>query len=494
MADVIHQNKNLKRLIRNCIIFSFIAHALCAWVVNGMYHPDELFQILEFGGYKLGAISADHLQWEFAAHIRPALQPAMVVLVSKLTGVSFNPVHTALALRIISSIIGWLSLTFITLIGLNWLKDDHSKRFLLYSYAFLWFLPVIQAHFSSESLSGSLFFAGLGCVWMARNKPTNYWLMAGGFLVGLAYICRYQSALLIVGLFAWCIFIGRFGFKKLAWFLIPAALAVLAGILIDRWFYGEWVNTAWNYFKVNIIQGKANEYGRAPVWSYFVWNFNELIPPLSIIIIAGALFALIRFPKNSIVMSIIPFIVLHFLISHKEPRFLYPLIIAVPVLLALSYSKMQSVFHNKGKFRAWFNKLFFGLNILCLLVLLIKPRLEPFTLFDAIHENYARKPSIMLCDRDEPYSFNGMVTWFYQPKARTYFTFLNKKKMDSIISNARMHPVLVLFNREQPASEFYNRHPDAKLIYTNIPAWMYWFNINNWIGRTGKYTLYEMPG
>jgi hypothetical protein len=100
----------------------------------------------------------------------------------------------------------------------------------------------------------------------------------------------------------------------------------------------------------------------------------------------------------------------------------------------------------------------------------------------------------MLCDRDEPYSFNGMVTWFYQPKARTYFTFLNKKKMDSIISNARMHPVLVLFNREQPASEFYNRHPDAKLIYTNIPAWMYWFNINNWIGRTGKYTLYEMPG
>src|SRR5665213_3651603 len=115
MTGGIHQNNNIKRLIRNCIIFSFIAHTLCAWIINGMYHPDELFQILEFGGYKLGAIKASDLQWEFGAHLRPALQPAIVVAVSKMTGASFNPVHTAFALRIISSLIGWLSLTFMML-------------------------------------------------------------------------------------------------------------------------------------------------------------------------------------------------------------------------------------------------------------------------------------------------------------------------------------------------------------------------------------------
>ena len=112
-------DERLKKLIRNCIIFSLVTHLICAWFINWIYHADELFQILEFGGYKLGFIPAQSLPWEFPAKIRPALQPAMVYVVGKLTGNPVDPILTAFILRMFTTIIGWLSLTFITLISLN---------------------------------------------------------------------------------------------------------------------------------------------------------------------------------------------------------------------------------------------------------------------------------------------------------------------------------------------------------------------------------------
>jgi len=71
-------DKRLKKLARNCLIFSLLMHLLCAWFVNWIYHPDQLFQILEFGGYKLGVIHAGDLAWEYGAQLRSAAQPAMV--------------------------------------------------------------------------------------------------------------------------------------------------------------------------------------------------------------------------------------------------------------------------------------------------------------------------------------------------------------------------------------------------------------------------------
>ena len=512
-------DERLKKLIRNCIIFSLVTHLVCAWFINWIYHADELFQILEFGGYKLGFIPAQSLPWEFPARIRPALQPAMVYAVGKLTGNPVDPILTAFILRMFATIIGWLSLTFITLISLNWVKTVESKRVLIYGYASLWFLPYIHANFSSESLSGSLFFAGLGCVWMADNLPQRrkarpalpfgrgtkeasedkkeiLWLVGAGFLLGLAFVSRVQTGFLIAGLMFWCIILHRFSFKKIVFIFIPAALAVAIGFVIDSWFYGEWVNTAWNYYKANIIQGIANNYGVFPWWDYLLWSFDIMIPPLGLIVIVGVLYAMTRFPKNIVIVSIIPFVFIHFIISHKESRFLFPLIDAVPVCLALTYSHFQRVFDKRRKLSIALGKLFVGFNVMCIAVLLLQPQQKPYDLYKVVHDKYWNSSAYMFCTSDDPYSFIGLVVNYYKPDNFTFYTKLRDKNIDSLMAktNTGTHPVLMFFDRENDEHTFIKRHPEAKRIYTSIPDWMYWVNVNNWIARTLKLSLYEMPG
>ncbi len=489
------EQKSLKRLARNCIVFSLAAHLLCAWFINWIYHPDQLFQILEFGGYKLGIIPAKDLAWEFSARLRPAIQPAAVYFIAKISGTSFNPVLTTLLLRFIAAIIGWISLTFLTLIALNWVKDYQAKRFLLYCYACLWFLPYLHANFSSESLSGSLFFAGAGCAWMAKNRDNKNWLPGCGLLIGLAFVCRYQTGFMIAGLISWCIFIQKFSFKKIVYIFIPAALTVLLGVLLDRWFYGEWVNTAWNYLKVNLVDGKANSFGVFPWWQYFVWSFYNLVLPFSIIIIAGTMYAITRFPKNIIVISVIPYIFIHLIISHKEPRFMFPLVDAVPVLLALSYAQLKTVFDKKRNLTLWLQNIFVIANLAMIGVVVFKPQTDPYDLYEVIHDKYWDSKAVMYCSNDQPYSFIGMVTQFYKPSDFNFYTSLNKGNIDSIMSHTKTghRPVLVFFDREKDELSFTSRHPEAKLIYTAIPTWMYYLNINNWISRTIKLSLYQMP-
>ena len=501
-------DERLKKLIRNCIIFSLLTHLICAWFINWIYHADELFQILEFGGYKLGFIPAQNLPWEFPARLRPALQPAMAYIVGKLTGNPVNPILTAFILRMFTTIIGWLSLTFITLISLNWVKTIGAKRVLLYSYASLWFLPYIHANFSSESLSGSLFFAGMGCVWMGNNlsqrrkdakeagegKKEILWLMSAGFLLGFAFVSRVQTGFLIAGLMFWCIVLQRFSFKKIVIIFIPAALAVAIGFLIDRWFYGEWVNTAWNYYKANIIQGVANNYGVFPWWDYLLWSFNTMIPPLGLMVMIGVFYAIVRFPKNIVIVSIIPFIFIHFIISHKESRFLFPLIDAVPICLALTYSRFQTLFDKRQKLTNALGKFFVGFNVICIVVLLLKPQQQPYDLYKVVHDKYWDSGAYMFCTSDDPYSFIGLVVNYYKPDNFTFYSKLRGKNIDSIMgsTNTGSHPVLMFFDREHDEFDFIKRHPEAKRIYTSIPDWMHYVNFNNWISRTIKLSLYEM--
>ncbi len=477
------------------MVFSLATHLLCAWVVNWTYHPDQLFQILEFGGYKSGVINEKDLAWEFAAHLRSAAQPAMVFLVAKICGSPFNPILTTFLLRIIASIIGWFCLTFITLISLNWVMELGAKRFILYCYACLWFLPYIHANFSSESISGSLFFAGLGCAWIAHSRKNNYFLLACGFLIGFAFVFRYQTGFLIAGLLIWCIFFQKFRFDKIMYIFIPAAFAVAIGVLCDHWFYDEWVNTAWNYFKVNIIDGKASSFGVYPWWEYFAWSFIDMIPPVSIIVIAAAIIAIIKSSKNIVIISVVPYLIIHFIIGHKEPRFLFPLVDAVPVFLALSYNHLYDFFEKKRRLSIFLFRFFLVMNVAIIAILLLKPKTDPYSLYEVIHDKYWNSKAVMFCSDDQPYSFNGMQSYFYKPFGFSYFISLNKKNLDSAIiyTYTANRQILVYFDREKDELAFTKNHPEAKQVYSGIPSWMYYFNINNWISRTIKLSLYEMP-
>jgi len=330
---------------------------------------------------------------------------------------------------------------------------------------------------------------------MAHSRKNNYYLLACGLIIGFAFVVRYQTGFMIAGLLFWCIFIQKFRFEKIIYIFIPAAFAVAFGVMTDHWFYDAWVNTAWNYFKVNLMEGKANSFGVFPWWQYFVWSFYNIIPPFSIIVIIGLLFPMIKSPKNILVISLIPYLVIHLIISHKEPRFLFPIANAVPVMLALTYDHWHSVFEKKPKWRLFLFRFFLAMNIAIIAVLLLKPKTDPYSLYEIIHNKYWNSHATMFCSDDQPYSFNGMQSYFYKPANFQYFVSLHQKNLDSAIihTNTGNRPVLVYFDREKDEMAFTRNHPEAKQVYSGIPKWMYAFNFNNWISRTIKLSLYELP-
>ena len=220
-----------------------------------------------------------------------------------------------------------------------------------------------------------------------------------------------------------------------------------------------------------------------------------MIPPLGLIVMIGMFYAMVRFPKNIVIVSIIPFILVHFIISHKETRFLFPLIDAVPVCLALTWSRFQGLFDKRRKLTLGIGKIFVGFNVVCIIVLLLKPQQQPYDLYKVVYDKYWNSGAYVFCTSDDPYSFIGLVVNYYKPDNFTFYSELRGKNIDSIMAHANTgtHPVLMFFDREHDEYDFIKRHPDAKRIYTSSADWMHWVNINNWISRAIKLSLYEMP-
>jgi phosphatidylinositol glycan class B len=103
-------------------------------------------------------------------------------------------------------------------------------------------------------------------------------------LLGLSFIFRYQTGFLIAGLIMWYLFIRK-DIGKTIFIILGIIFLFGIGILIDRWFYGQWTLTTWNYFNLNILQNRVSDFGIHPWWYYFERTFMQGIPPFSIVFI-----------------------------------------------------------------------------------------------------------------------------------------------------------------------------------------------------------------
>jgi len=485
------ENQKLKVLIRNCLVFSLFWHLIAAWFSIGYHQADEHFQVLEFASWKMGTTPIQSLPWEFAARIRPALQPLFVVFVQKYCVPWANPFQVSFLLRLFSGLSGFGALVFILLINLKIIEGYESKRFLILITTFLWFVPYVHVHFSSESISGSLFFFGLGCILLGNNQSKNHLLALGGFLIGLSFVCRFQTVFMIFGLALWCIFIAKMNWKALFMIGFPVLIAIAIGVLIDKWFYGEWVFTSWNYFKINVIEGKASYFGTSPWYAYFTWNFADLIPPFSILIIAGVIYSLVKYRTNIFSLTIIPFLLAHLFVAHKEARFLFPMIGAVPILIALAYKDFIPKYFKAIKPRTISLNIYFGLSFIMMAISCLKPASDRAGLYENLYEHYNGKRATLLCEKDNPYN-SFEKNYYFRPKDISIVDSLGIKGIDSVLKIKGREPRPVLFSNLNDANVFASQHPEAKIVYSSFPGWAVNFNYFNWLSRTKLWVLFEV--
>lgn len=467
-------------------ILSIIVLVITAFFSTGYHHFDEHFQILEFAGLKLNMTVAGNLPWEYNYQMRSAIQPVVVVVLYNFLNIFglYNPFTIALFLRLLSAAVAFLGMYMIyKTYNKTILNDTLKKWFLLLSF-FLWFMIYNNVRFSSENWAGSILLIAFSLL-NIKQRPNRYYYLYIGLLLGLAFLFRYQAGFLIAGLILWVLFIKK-NISNAVFLTLGVIFLIGIGIIIDRWFYGEWTLTTWNYFNQAILQNKISGFGVDPWWYYFEIVFIKAIPPFSIIFIVSFIIVFIYKRKDLLTWTILPFLLIHFIIGHKEIRFLFPVIGFLPVVIIKSFEIIQEKWNKTfldNTFVRVFAKLFLIANFISLLIIAFKPADNQISLYKRLYNDY-KTPTTLYYTDDNPYHRILDIN-FYK---RKNLDVIKISSVNEINSDVNKNQLFVTKDRNT-VNDIKMKN---KLIYSTFPDWIKIFNFNKWIERSKCWYVYEL--
>jgi GPI mannosyltransferase 3 len=314
-------------------VAAVITYTAAAWFSKGYYHPDEHFQILEFANLKLGKVSSQDLPWEYAAGMRSSFQPWIAYLSIKWLRVAgcLNPYFQTFFLRLCTAFLAVYSISCFVKADMSRLPGNLRLGYVLLSY-FLWFLPFINVRFSSEAWAGLWFLLAVSQIPADRPLTAAEWLKMGIFS-GIAFLCRFQAGFMLLGILGWLIVVKRISRKEVGWLVAMWVIILSIGVILDRLYYGRWVLSVWNYFEANILNGAAASFGTMPWYTFIYQLMTAALFPLGVLVFLCLLLVLIEDSKSIVIWCVCPLLVCHLIVSHKEVRFLFPVVNFIPLLL-----------------------------------------------------------------------------------------------------------------------------------------------------------------
>jgi len=317
-----------------CGIITFVTTAIYS---VGYHQADEHYQIIDFARYKLGFVKQSELAWEFKYQMRSAALPAIgyiVFAVCKWIGF-FNPYVMTLVLRVISAMLMVWAIRLFILVTEKKISENFRLGYHFSSY-FLWFIPYLSCRFSSEIWANGSILFGLYFL-LSDDKIRNRALKVGLFL-GLSIMFRFQSTVIVFSILFWQIFVSKSVRAHIIKQLLMIAFVFCVGAILDRWLYSNWVFTLYEYIYYNGFQNIASFFGVSPWHEYLKLILLKLYFPFGAILLISLCWLLYMEPKNILVWIVIPFLIVHSFIPHKELRFLFPLFTFVPFILFRFFS------------------------------------------------------------------------------------------------------------------------------------------------------------
>ncbi len=423
---------------------------------------------------------------------------------------------------------GIISLSSLFLLLLSFPRlgiPDSLRKTAAWFLCLLFFTPYLMVRPSSEMMSAAFLTAALSLLFLGQKKSetsasehpafNNFFVVLAGLLMGFAFVFRYQTGAVAFGAGLWLLFRSAGGLKNFfvySFFLIPP---ILLGFLIDRWGYGEWTFTPWNYFYENLIKGVAATMGTKPFFSYLYLSAQGPMAPVIFLVMLGTFLFWLRFPGHLFTWSAVPFFLLHSFIAHKEPRFMYPLawVAAMSFFLFLISSenshpeKVRSGFFLKAndtlkKWGAWlwslrgswFAKTFYGLNVIGLVVFLLSPARTEIQMQKVIYKNLP-SGAVLHTRGPDPYENKGVGgMFFYRPQGLVMKKVSNDAELFSLLKANPSSPIYYLDAGAFPqgaSDEEKKMLSRATVIFQTFPKWIEKFNFFNWLDRTVHWHFYR---
>jgi len=461
------------------VAIALMLYLAASYLHMGYVHADEYYQIFQFAASKIG-LHVLRTPWEYSNAMRSALLPSLVVLIYRFYALftTPDPFIVGFIMRVVASIISLSAIVAMLQVFLPTVTGgERAKKYLCLLALFTLAGVYFNVHYCSENISGSLFLIAFSILFANFKSPLLKYTLVGLFF-GLAFTARFQVGFLIFGILAWLIFIQRQQYKFLLVLLLSLLITIaLFNVVLDYWYYDSWTITAWNYFQQNIILNKVNGYGMEP-WYYFLY-MGAMILPFGPLYVIACIVLFIYKPRHPLTWTLLPFILVHSLIGHKEIRFMVPIINFMPLCLIYALEIIDSKFNIK--LLSWQKtvKTLWVINCISLIVMAIPPTTE-MPVFSYIYKNYTVPTDHYFL------SYGGSDIDFYKRQNLTSYKIdkIEDVKCDSI------RPCLLALTCEQ--SKQFNFHHEDKIVYSQCPPFIYKFNIGNWIGRTAIYNVYRL--
>lgn len=403
--------------IRWLLLVSLLIQLIFCVTQVGYFHPDQHFQLIEFSSWQLGEPSGATSVWELSSHIRPTLQVYLFSGFVKLCRFcAVNDPYTQLTiLRVLFGLIGF---SLFNAIGVCYFKDNPKLLYLVLLLLNLsWSTPYIRTLFSSELASSMVFFGAL--LLYEQKKEKFLYGFVTGFLFSLAFYLRFQIAFALLGFGFWMLFIDR-NYARLLPIAIGFGIGIGINVGLDYSFYHQLVFTPYEYYRVNIVEGKAAEFGTPS----FVWYIVMLAlvigtPPLSLILFYYSLKGAIQQYRQPLVFAVVFFILGHCLVAHKEERFLFPIVTVLPIIAGWGLPSFM-VYYQRAQtgIRTWLKVGFYAsatLTVLVLVLLPLNPISQTFTFSRQLARTFTEKTPTVYCLNRTPFETeSGLPLTFYR--------------------------------------------------------------------------------
>lgn len=501
---MIHQfyqtlNPELKKSFLLWMSIALILQLAASFFSLGHYAADEHFQILEFINFKLGGIPVKEMPFEYHFQVRPWFQPFLYwgLLLKPLEWLGINnPFHLAFTFRLFTGLLGFIGLVLLSLCVPKLTPNPLFQRISFLFIATLWFLPALHARASSESLSATFFWMGTCLYFLALPGTSSFAYSFGiGVLWGLSFECRFQVGLMILGAILWILILQNQK-KQLLGIFTGFSILLVFGRWIDRWGYGQWVFTPWNYFHYNLIENRVSSYGTAPWWDIFRFTATETWPVLGSLVLLLFLFTWAQNPKHLFTWCCVPFFIVHLLIGHKELRFFFPLAAATPLFFTLGLSKLKKI-NDLGsstkKIVLILLAILFLNNLLGLLAYTFLPAARNISFQKKIWDRHLQSPLPMplyYWERD-PYELWDSIIRFYRPAS-----FVTQKiQLPEQISLLKDIPLgqsrWLVLPRTLIPKELGLERAHCFIREHSHPQWVTSINFNDWLNRSPGWSLLE---
>ncbi|QJD79495.1 glycosyltransferase family protein [Spirosoma rhododendri] len=417
------------------LLIAFVVQLVFCLTQVGFLHPDQHFQLIEFSSWQLGEPSGAGSVWELKSHIRPTVQVYIFsgfVVLCRTVGIT----DAYTQLTILRVLFGMGVLLVFNRLALHYFRSDRKALFwVLLLLNFSWSLPYVRTLFSSELASSVVFFGAILIYERRRERVGAVFLV--GLLFSLAFYLRFQMAFGLVGFGLWLLMIEK-GYSR----LLPMAAGFVLGVLIntalDYQFYHQLVYTPYDYFRVNILEGKAAEFGTAPFYWYIVMLALVVgAPPVSLVLFYYSLKSSPAHLRQPLLWVVAFFVLGHCLVGHKEERFLFPVINAMPIIAGWGLPAFSAYYQRASAgIRLTIRGVIYvsvALNVLILvLFLILNPYYQLIEFGRKLNNRFSGETATIYCLHRTPFETESHLPLTFYRKSVPNLTLVPVQTIDSV--------------------------------------------------------------